>query len=294
MTANTWPVSIGFVGLGAMGGAVAQRLSSAWKLRVYDLSAAAVEAQRQVGAVACTSAAEAMAGASVVFSCLPTPELVEVFWTENCTHLADGAIAVDLSTIDPTTSRRVATLVECQGGARFVACTLGKTPAMAREGLIPVFVGGDAAAVEQLKPVFAVMANAVFDMGSVEGATTFKLISNLVGMTNLAVLAEGHLLAQAAGIDPATYMEALRTTGGWSVQADIRLKWMMERDFAPRFAVDLAAKDLRLSVNAAAQWGVPTPVAAAGLSVFSLAHAAGLGAKDAAAIVEPLTPKPMR
>jgi 3-hydroxyisobutyrate dehydrogenase len=138
------------------------------------------------------------------------------------------------------------------------------------------------------------MASAVFDMGSVEGATTFKLISNLVGMTNLAVLAEGHLLAQAAGIDPATYMDALRTTGGWSVQADIRLKWMMERDFAPRFAVDLAAKDLRLSVNAAAQWGVPTPVAAAGLSVFSLAHAAGLGGKDAAAIVEPLTPKPAR
>ncbi|SDH73344.1 NAD(P)-dependent oxidoreductase [Propionivibrio dicarboxylicus] len=291
MTTTTWPGSIGFIGLGAMGGAVAQRLSSAWKLKVFDLSPAAVEAIGKFGAVACASPAEAMAGAAVVFSCLPTPELVEAFWTENGKHLGDGAIAVDLSTIDPATSRRVATLIERQAGAKFVACTMGKTPAMAREGKIPVFVGGDAAAVEKLRPVLAVMANAVFDMGSVEGATMFKLISNLIGMTNLAVLAEGHLLAQAAGIDPATYMEALRTTGGWSVQADIRLKWMMERDFAPRFAVDLAAKDLRLSVNAAAQWGIPTPVAAAGLSVFSLAHAAGLGAKDAAAIVEPLTPK---
>ena len=131
----------------------------------------------------------------------------------------------------------MATLVERQRGVKFVACTLGKTPALARAGQIPVFVGGEAAAVEQLKPVLAVMANAVFVMGSVEGATMFKLISNLVGMTNLAVLAEGHLLAQAAGIDPATYIDALRTTGGWSVQADIRLKWMMERDFAPRFAV---------------------------------------------------------
>ena len=60
-----------------MGGAVAQRLSSAWTLRVFDLSPAAVDALRQFGAVACASPAQAMAGASVVFSCLPTPELVE-------------------------------------------------------------------------------------------------------------------------------------------------------------------------------------------------------------------------
>jgi 3-hydroxyisobutyrate dehydrogenase len=135
------------------------------------------------------------------------------------------------------------------------------------------------------------MASVTYEMGSVEGATMFKLISNLIGMTNLAVLAEGYLLAREAGIDSKTFAAALRTTGGWSTQADIRLAWMMEEDFTPRFAVDLAAKDLRLSVNAAATWGVPTPVAAAGLSVFSLARAAGLGGKDAAAIVAPLKPR---
>jgi 3-hydroxyisobutyrate dehydrogenase len=294
MTANAWPASIGFIGLGAMGGAVAQRLASTWNLQVYDLSPAAVDALVGYGAVACSNPAEAMAGAAIVFSCLPTPELVEAFWTENCKNLGDGAIAIDLSTIDPATSRRVAKLVEQRSGASFVACTMGKTPAMAREGQIPVFVGGDTSAIERLRPILAVMANATFDMGSVEGATMFKLISNLIGMSNLAVLAEGYMLAQAAGIDPAIYMDALRTTGGWSVQADIRLKWMMERDFTPRFAVDLAAKDLRLSVNAAAQWGVPTPMAASGLSVFSLARAAGLGGKDAAAIIDPLTPKSTR
>lgn len=292
MAGNAWPDSIGFIGLGAMGGAVAQRLTrGAWSVKVYDLSPHAVAALGGLGAVPCATAAEAMAGAQVVFSCLPTPELVEAFWTENHGHLGDGAIAVDLSTVDPATSRRVATLIAERTGAAFVACTLGKTPALARAGRIPVFVGGDAAAVGKLRPVLDAMAEAVFDMGSVEGATMFKLISNLIGMTNLAVLAEGHLLARAAGIDPAVYMEALRTTGGWSVQADLRLKAMMERDFAPRFAVDLAAKDLRLSVDAAARRGVPTPVAAAGLAVFSLARAAGLGDRDAAAIVEPLMPK---
>lgn len=180
--------------------------------------------------------------------------------------------------------------IAADGKARFVACTLGKTPALAEKGDIPLFVGGDAAAIETLAPILRHLGNVTFDMGSIEGATVFKLISNLVGMTNLAVLAEAFLLARKAGIDPEVFAAALRTTGGWSSQADIRLNWMMQADFAPRFAVDLAAKDLRLSVNAAATWGVPTPVAAAGLSVFSLARAAGLGAKDAAAIVVPLTP----
>jgi len=283
--------NLGIIGLGAMGGAVAARLASGpWSLAVYDLSTAAVQRLVAHGASAAGSARDAVAGRAVVFSCLPTPDHVEAFWTEHAADLAEGAIAVDLSTIDPATSRRVSDMITKGGRARFVACTMGKTPAMAEKGEIPVFVGGDQASLDALAPVFKHIASAVFDMGSVEGATMFKLISNLVGMSNLAILAEGYLLASKAGIAPEVFSAALKTTGGWSVQADIRLNWMMTDDFAPRFAVDLAAKDLRLSVNAAATWGIPTPVAAAGLSVFSLARAAGLGSKDAAAIVAPLTP----
>lgn len=280
--------SIGFIGLGTMGGAVASRLATGpWKLTAFDLSAAAVERLAAKGAVAAPDVRAAVAGQDVVFTCLPTPELVEEFWSAHAPELSAGAIAVDLSTIDPATSRRVAKLVG-RTQAAFVACTLGKTPAMAEQGKIPVFVGGEADAVKALTPILQHMASDIFDMGSVEGATMFKLISNLVGMSNLAILAEGHLLAKQAGIDNETFAAALKTTGGWSVQADIRLNWMMQRDFATRFAVDLAAKDLRLSVNAAATNGVPTPVTAAALSVFTLAHAAGLGAKDACAVVAAL------
>ncbi|HXP97764.1 MAG TPA: NAD(P)-dependent oxidoreductase [Telmatospirillum sp.] len=292
MNAQVWPKNIGFVGLGTMGGAVARRLASGpWTILVHDIVPAAVDRMIEHGAVGAPDSAGVFKGSQVVFTCLPTPELVEAFWTEHYGRLDQGAIAVDLSTIDPATSRRVCDLVEGRTGASFVACTLGKTPAMAEAGEIPVFVGGNAAAVERLKPLLDHMASVTYEMGSVEGATMFKLISNLIGMTNLAVLAEGYLLARQAGIDSKTFAAALRTTGGWSTQADIRLAWMMEEDFKPRFAVDLAAKDLRLSVNAAAAWGVPTPVAAAGLSVFSLARAAGWGGKDAAAIIAPLKPR---
>jgi 3-hydroxyisobutyrate dehydrogenase len=70
----------------------------------------------------------------------------------------------------------------------------------------------------------------------------------------------------------------------------MRLPWIVKDDLAPRFAIDLAAKDLRLSVNAAAERHVPTPVAAAALSAFTVASAAGHGSLDAAAVVEPLDP----
>jgi 3-hydroxyisobutyrate dehydrogenase len=282
---------IGFIGLGAMGGAVARCLArGSWRLAVYDLSAQAVAATVAAGAEAASTADEAVSGQDVVFSCLPTPELVEAFWQDQAGRLSADTVAVDLSTIDPATSRRIADLLKRESGAQFVACTLGKTPALAEKGEIPVFVGGEAPALERIAPLLSHMSSAVFDMGSVEGATMFKLISNLVGMSNLAILAEGWLLAKATGIDASTFAAALATTGGWSTQAELRLENVMSGDFKTRFSVDLAAKDLRLSVDTAARRGVPTPVSAAASSVFALARAAGHGREDAAAVVAPLTP----
>ena len=282
---------IGFVGLGAMGGAIARNLAlGGWVVRVFDLSNSAIERACVSGAVAASSAKDAVNGAAVVFSSLPTPELVEKFWAEQAPNLAAGAIAVDLSTIDPTTSRRISDMIESSTSASFVACTVGKTPAHAEKGEIPAFVGGATADIERLSSLLQTLSNEVYNMGSIEGATIFKLVSNLVGMSNLAVLAEGYVLARRAGIPAETFAEALRTTGGWSVQADLRLGWMVADDLAPRFAIDLAAKDLRLSVNAAAGWHVPTPVAAAALTAFTTASASGHGSLDAAAIVEPLDP----
>lgn len=285
-------LTVGFIGLGTMGGAVARRLAGGdLTVRAYDLNPAAVQRVADAGGVPAADAAQALAGADVAITSLPTPELVESFWAEHGTRLDAHTVVVDTSTVDPATSRRVAERLQTTSGAAFVACTLGKTPAHAENGEIPAFVGGPPEAIEQIRPVLDRMANSVHDMGSIEGATTFKLISNLVGMSNLVALAEGYVLARAAGIAPEAFTEALRTTGAWSVQADLRLPWIVADDLAPRFAVDLAAKDLRLSVDAAARRSVPTPVGAAALSILAAAAAAGHGACDAAAVVEALDPR---
>lgn len=281
---------IGFIGLGAMGGAVARRLAGSYRVHVFDLNPQAVA--RTVAAGAVTASDEAVAVSQpVVITSLPTPEIVESFWTRHAGSLQPGALAVDLSTIDPATARRIADLVDETPALGFVSCTLGRTPAHAEQGEIPAFVGGSGAALAVLAPILGRIANSVHDMGSVEGATMFKLISNHVGMTHLAVLAEAYALACRAGIPPEVFAAALRTTGAWSTQADMRLPLVMAADFDTRFAVDLAAKDLRLATDAAARWHLPSPLGSAALSVFSAASAQGYGAADAAAVIEVADPR---
>ena len=275
-----------------MGGAVARRLASGpFTVKVFDQNPEAIERAVQAGAEAAADAAAAVGGADVVLTSLPTPEIVEGFWAEHAGRLDEGAVAVDLSTIDPGTARRVADLIDATAATGFASCTLGRTPAHAEEGRIPAFVGGPAAVLARLEPVLARMADSVHDMGSVEGATIFKLISNHVGMANLVVLAEGYALACRAGIRPEAFAAALQTTGAWSTQAELRLPLIVSSDFATRFAVDLAAKDLRLATDAAARWHLPSPVGSAALSVFSAASASGHGQDDAAAVIEALDPR---
>ncbi len=281
---------IGFIGAGKMGGAVARRLATGgFPVRVYDPDPAAVEACVRSGAFGAASARDAVKDADVVLTSLPLPEDVLSVWREIAPYLASTAIGVDVSTIDPGTARELSELLGRRTAA-FVSCALGKTPMDAEQGRIPLFVGGPADAVAALEAILNRIGEKVHDLGSPEAAATFKLISNMVGMTNLAVLAEGYRLSQRAGIPPDVFTAALDDTGARSFQSELRLPWLIAGDYEARFAVSLAAKDVRLAVDAAARLGVPTPVAAQGMSQFVAAIAHGHGDEDVVAVARVLDP----
>lgn len=274
---------VGFIGAGKMGGGMARQLcAGGHAVAVYDPSPEAVEACVAAGASAAPSAQLAVSGAEVVFTSLPLPEHVLSTYQAIASDLSPGTICVDVSTIDPTTARAVSDLLH----GRFVACPVGKTPAQAESGELPLFIGGDSAAVDAVRPLLSCIGANMYELGSVEAATTFKLVSNLIGMTNVAVLAEGLALAQNAGIPAETFTAALHDTGAWSFQCELRLPWMLADDHAARFSVDLAAKDLRLAVDSAARAGVPTPVGAQGLIQLVSASAHGYGGEDVTAIAK--------
>lgn len=209
------PRTIGILGVGKMGGGLARNLARQgdFEVTVYDLSSEAVEACVAVGAGGAASAVEAAAGRDLVITSLPLPAHVTAVYTEIADALAPGAICMDVSTIDPTTARALADSLGEQGHP-FVACLLGKGPAQAEAGEVPLFVGGDEAAIDDLSAVFACIGDTVHRLGTVEAATAFKLVSNLIGMANLAVLAEGYQLCRRAGVDDEAFTAALADTGG--------------------------------------------------------------------------------
>lgn len=274
------------IGVGNMGGAVARRLAGGeFDVTVYDPSEQAMERCAAAGATQADSLRAAAADAELILTSLPTPELVVTMIADVLDLVGSNTVVMDISTIDPQTARAVADRCAA-AGVPFVACPLGKTPAHAEEGTIPLFVGGDGRALERLRPVLDWMGEKTYHFDSVEGATTFKLVSNFVGMANVAVLAEGLAIANRAGIDDAAFVEALADTGAASFQSQTRLPWMIDRDWAPRFGVDLAAKDVRLAAASAAVWKVPTPVGSAALAQLMATATQGWGGEDVVAIAK--------
>jgi 3-hydroxyisobutyrate dehydrogenase len=283
---------LAFIGAGKMGGGMARRLAGAgYTVVVYDPDPAAVTSCREAGALSAESAGDAVKEARVVFTSLPLPEDVLGLYegpSSILESLRPGAVCVDVSTIDPITARRVSDLLGGRG-LGFVSCPVGKGPAQAAEGSVPLFAGGPAELVEELRPLLAHLGNPLYYMGDVEASTTFKIISNVIGMANLAVLAEGYVLARRAGIEDEVFAAALKDTGAASYQMDLRLPWIMAGDHAPRFATRLAVKDVRLAVDCAARWAVPVPLGAAVLQQLASATAHGYGEEDVTAMVKTLS-----
>ena len=274
------------IGVGNMGGAVARRLAGGeFDVTVQDPSADAMERCVTAGAVAADSLPSAVANADLVLTSLPTPELVVSTVSAVLDEVGPDTVVMDISTIDPQTARAVADRC-AEADVPFVACPLGKTPAHAEKGTIPLFVGGDVKALVRIKPVLDWMGEKTYHFDTVEAATTFKLVSNFVGMANVAVLAEGLAIANRAGIDDAAFAEALADTGAASFQSDLRLPWMIDCDWTSRFGVDLAAKDVRLAVGSAAVWKVPTPVGSAALAQLMSAATEGWGGQDVVAMAK--------
>ncbi len=287
------------IGVGNMGGAVARRLADGeFHLTVYDPSPVAVSRCVAAGAVAAESLNVAVVNADLILTSLPTPELVASTISDVVDLVSSDTVVMDISTIDPQTARAVADRCAASD-VPFVACPLGKTPTHAEEGTVPLFVGGDEDALQRIRPVLEWMGERTYHFGTVEAATAFKLISNFVGMSNVAALAEGLAIANRAGIDDTTFAEALADTGAASFQSEVRLPWMIDHDWRSRFSVDLAAKDLRLAVAAAALWKIPTPVGSATLAQLMTSATEGWGGEDVATIAKLVdaqrrqTPKPV-
>ena len=283
--------TVGFIGLGNMGGPMAANLVKAGHtVTGYDLNPASLEALAKAGGKIASSAADAVKGASVVITMLPAGEHVRDVYL-NQGGLIDvtkdgGPLLIDCSTIDVDTARTVAATAETAGLAMLDAPVSGGT-AGAQNGTLTFMVGGTDEAFTRGKAVLEAMGKNIFHAGAAGAGQAVKICNNMMLAINMVGVSEGFLLAEKLGLDWGKLHEicATATANSWALSNYCPAPGPVpaapsNRDYAPGFAAALMVKDVKLSQAAAEATGSPTPLAAKALTFYQQVVDQGDGGKD--------------
>lgn len=256
---------IGFVGLGTMGAPMAHRLLAAgYDVTVHNRTRSREEPLAAAGAKRATSPRAAAEGADVVFTMVSdTPDVQAVVLGENGVALGmkKGGVLVDMSTISPATTRRIATAVLEHGVDMLDAPVSGGSEG-AEKGTLSIMVGGELAALEKVRPVLQHLGSTITHVGSSGAGQVAKAVNQTIIAGTYAAVAEGMALAMAAEIDVKAALQALGggAAGSW-VLAN-RARNMIEGSYPLGFRTRLHRKDLGIALSAAKELGVAMPVAA--------------------------------
>jgi 3-hydroxyisobutyrate dehydrogenase len=281
---------IGFIGVGTMGLPMARNLlKKGFAVTAYDKSAEAVKAAAEAGMTPVASAAEAVATADIVITMLPSSPHVESVYAGDGGVLAAarrGTLCVDMSTIDPAVSRRVAAAAR-ERGVRFVDAPVSGGVPRAIEGTLAIMVGGDPEDVKEAHPALSAMGGNVIHVGPVGSGEVAKLCNNLIAGVAAVALSEAFRIAEGFGVDPRVITEVISKSSGqtWVMEHMHPVPGLVARaastnEYRPGFMTDLMCKDLGLAVDAARALRVPVFVAPAAQQLYRLASSHGLGRKD--------------
>ena len=240
---------VGYIGLGAMGGAMALNIAKAgFPLTVCDVDAGRVKTLTDAGASGAATAAEVAAASDVVFTSLPgTPQVEAVFLGAN--GVLDGAheglIAVDMSTVPPGVSRNVAEKAKAKG-VDFLDAPVARTKEAAIAGTLAIMVGGSEEGYARILPVLEVMGTTIVRVGDVGAGEVAKLLNNAILMSNIVTACEALLVGARAGVDTAKLVEVISEGSGDSFALRNHVgKSVVPGEFAEgRFPLDYALKDL--------------------------------------------------
>jgi len=283
---------IGFIGLGNMGRPMASNLvRKGERVVVHDVNGEAVRALADLGAATAASASEIATGCEVIFTMLPTTAVVaDVIGgaTGVLAHAKPGTTVVDMSTIDPLVTDRLAAEASARGIA-FADAPVGRLASHAERGESLFMVGAADETFAAIRPLLEKMGTTIHHCGGVGTGMRTKLVNNYLAIISCQLNAEALALSQRFGLDLAKTLEVIH--GTTATNGQLKIAWpakVLAGDIAPGFTIDLAHKDLTLIVEAANAVKVPMPVAAVAREAFSAARAAGAGAQDFSSIVDVL------
>lgn len=287
---------IAFIGLGNMGGPMAQNLLKAgYKVKVFDLSATSMKTLTDAGATAATSAIDAVSNAEIVISMLPASRHVEALYLGESgllPHIQQGTLVIDCSTIAAQTAVTVSKAATGLGLNMIDAPVSGGTGG-AIAGTLTFIVGGDDQDLERARPFLSAMGKNIFHAGGHGAGQTAKICNNMLLGIQMIGTAEALALGVANGLDPQVLSDIMVKSSGrnWSLELYNPYPGVMDnvpasRGYSGGFGVDLMLKDLGLATETALNAQASIPLGEMARNLYSLHSKAGSGALDFSSILQ--------
>jgi 2-hydroxy-3-oxopropionate reductase len=280
--------SIGFIGLGIMGGPMAANLVRAgFDVIGYNRSPARTDRLVEAGGRAAATVPDAVRGSDFVLSCLPDSPDVERIAMGNdgvFDHARPGAVYIDMSTIAPATAVRVSEAGRARGvGVLDAPISGGEKGAI--DGILSIMVGGDAGDLETARPVLQAMGTTIVHVGGPGAGQTVKAANQLLCAAAIEAVAEAVVFLEAHSVDPTVALGALAGGLAGSTVLDRRAPDMVARNFRPGFRVNLHHKDMGIVIAAARDAGVSIPLGALAAQLIGVLQAQGHGELDNTVLV---------
>jgi 3-hydroxyisobutyrate dehydrogenase len=293
-------MKIGFIGTGTMGQPMlANLVRKRFEVIAFDVVPAALDAAVKLGAERAGSIGEAAASCDLMVTMLPSSSNVEAVYLGPggvVESAARGRLCVDMSTIDPGTSQRVAARLK-ERGLRFLDAPVSGGVGGAAAATLAIMVGGDARDLDEARPALAAMGSNIIHVGDVGAGEVAKLCNNLISGSALVAVAEAFRIGEAFGVDPQILTNVIAKSSGatWVMEHMHPVPGLVDnaassRQYAPGFMTDLMAKDLGLAVSAAREKRVPVVVAPAAQQLYRMASSHGLGREDFSSVYKFLKP----
>ncbi len=291
---TTFQPTIGLIGLGAMGGGMAQSLRHAgYPVQVFDVRPGVAQAFAKDGGVACASLAELGAACDVVVSVVVNAMQTEsvLFGPNNdgtgcAAAMKPGSVFVMCSTVDPNWSvaleKRLA-----DRGLLYIDAPISGGAAKAASGQMTMMTAGTPAAYAKAEAALNAMAAKVYKLGDSAGAgSKVKIINQLLAGVHIAAAAEAMALGLREGVDPAALYEVITHSAGNSWMFENRMAHVLAADYTPLSAVDIFVKDLGLVLDMARATKFPLPLSSTAHQMFMQASTAGFAKEDDSAVIK--------
>jgi 2-hydroxy-3-oxopropionate reductase len=281
-------LKIGYIGLGLMGKSIARNiLKAGFPLVVHNRSRAAVAELVAEGATAAFSAAEVAGQVEVVFTNLPdSPDVEKVALGPGgiLESAQPGLVYVDNSTTKPATARLIAAKMAEKGVWALDAPVSGGDIG-ARNATLTIMVGGDAAALEKVRPVLMAMGKTVTHVGAAGAGQVAKAANQIMVAAQMVALGELLVFSQKAGVSPQKVVEAIKGGAAQCWTLDVKPPRLFAGNRAPGFKAHMQAKDLNIVLETAREYGIPLPGTAENAQLFNAMLQLGMGELDNSAVV---------